>query len=129
MRIRIPIGINTPFPLPLPMDAYLLDFARTPLRRHNLTPLAQLRAVAGVAPEVMGLGPVPATAKALPRAGLHLTDIDVVALNEAFAAQALACQLELGIAPQPIAMVAHERNLSLPWTFRLPFKSQETASR
>ncbi|MBD2767419.1 thiolase family protein [Hymenobacter sp. BT664] len=70
------------------------------LRRHNLTPLAQLRAVAvaGVAPEVMGLGPVPATGKALTRAGLRLADIDVVELNEAFAAQALACQQELGIA-------------------------------
>ncbi|PJJ59486.1 thiolase family protein [Hymenobacter chitinivorans] len=71
------------------------------LRRHNLTPLAQLRAVAvaGVAPEVMGLGPVPATGKALARAGLGVADIDVVELNEAFAAQALACQQELGLAP------------------------------
>lgn len=70
------------------------------LRRHNLTPLAQLRAVAvaGVGPEVMGLGPIPATHKALARAGLLMADIDVVELNEAFAAQALACQQELGIA-------------------------------
>jgi acetyl-CoA acyltransferase len=71
------------------------------LRRHNLTPLAQLRsvAVAGVPPEVMGLGPIPATRKALARAGLRMDDIDVVELNEAFAAQALACRQELNIAP------------------------------
>jgi acetyl-CoA acyltransferase len=74
------------------------------LRRHNLQPLAQLRAVAvaGVGPEVMGLGPVPATTKALARAGLGIRDIDVVELNEAFAAQALACQQQLGIAPDTL---------------------------
>jgi acetyl-CoA acyltransferase len=71
------------------------------LRRHNLTPLAQLRAiaVAGVAPELMGIGPIPASRKALARAGLHIDDLDVVELNEAFASQALACQQELGIDP------------------------------
>jgi acetyl-CoA C-acetyltransferase len=59
---------------------------------HGLHPLARLRswAVAGVGPEVMGIGPVPATAKALDRAGLRLADIDLVELNEAFAAQVLA---------------------------------------
>ncbi len=71
------------------------------LRQHNLTPLAQLRAiaVAGVAPELMGIGPIPATRKALARASLRIEDMDVVELNEAFAAQALACQQELGIDP------------------------------
>jgi acetyl-CoA C-acetyltransferase len=59
---------------------------------HGLRPLARLRswAVAGVGPEVMGIGPVPATAKALGRAGLTLADMDLVELNEAFAAQVLA---------------------------------------
>ena len=59
---------------------------------HGLRPLARLRswAVAGVGPEVMGIGPVPATAKALGRAGLSLADMDLVELNEAFAAQVLA---------------------------------------
>jgi acetyl-CoA acyltransferase len=47
--------------------------------------------VAGCAPEIMGIGPVPATEKALKRAGLSLKDIDIIELNEAFAAQALAC--------------------------------------
>ena len=58
----------------------------------GLRPLARLVswAVAGVGPEVMGIGPVPATAKALGRAGLSLADIDLVELNEAFAAQVLA---------------------------------------
>jgi acetyl-CoA acetyltransferase family protein len=54
-------------------------------------------AVAGVAPEIMGIGPVPAATKALKRANLKLSDIDVIELNEAFAAQSLAVVRELGI--------------------------------
>jgi acetyl-CoA C-acetyltransferase len=62
----------------------------------GLRPLASLKswAVAGVAPKVMGIGPVPAVAKALDRAGLALKDIDLIELNEAFAAQVLACTKE-----------------------------------
>ncbi|MGE2730982.1 acetyl-CoA C-acetyltransferase [Mycolicibacterium vaccae] len=62
----------------------------------GLTPLVRLKswAVAGVPPNVMGIGPVPATAAALRKAGLELTDIDLIELNEAFAAQALACLRE-----------------------------------
>src|SRR6202040_2455570 len=58
----------------------------------GLQPLARLRswAVAGVAPETMGIGPVPSTRLALQRAGLELADIDLIELNEAFAAQVLA---------------------------------------
>ena len=64
--------------------------------RLGLKPLARLVtwAVAGVGPEVMGIGPVPSTAKALSRAGLELADIDLIELNEAFAAQALAVTRE-----------------------------------
>ena len=71
------------------------DFARA----HGLPVLARIRsiAVAGCAPGLMGLGPVPATQKALERAGLTLADIDVIELNEAFAAQALAVVQRLGI--------------------------------
>jgi acetyl-CoA acyltransferase len=71
------------------------DFARA----HGLQPLARVRsvAVAGCAPEVMGIGPVPAARKALQRAGLQLADIDLIELNEAFAAQALAVVRSLGI--------------------------------
>jgi acetyl-CoA acyltransferase len=67
--------------------------------RHHLDILARIRtaAVAGCAPEIMGMGPVPATRKALARAGLTIGDIDVVELNEAFASQAVACMRELGI--------------------------------
>ncbi|ROR34110.1 thiolase family protein [Inmirania thermothiophila] len=67
--------------------------------RHGLEPLARIRsfAVAGCAPEIMGIGPVLATRKALERAGLELEQIDVVELNEAFAAQVLACLRELPI--------------------------------
>ncbi len=71
------------------------DYAKA----HGLAPLARLRsiAVAGCAPEIMGIGPVEATKKALARAGVELADIDVIELNEAFAAQALAVVEELGI--------------------------------
>jgi len=66
---------------------------RSEAQRRGLRPLLALRswAVAGVGPHVMGLGPVPATARALERAGLTLADLDLVELNEAFAAQVLAC--------------------------------------
>lgn len=69
------------------------------VRTHNLQPLAQIRsvAVAGVPPEIMGIGPVPATRKALARAGITLDDIGVIEINEAFAAQAMACLQELGL--------------------------------
>ncbi|MBB4665190.1 thiolase family protein [Conexibacter arvalis] len=61
-------------------------------RAHGLEPLAKIRslATAGVAPRVMGIGPVPATDKALARAGISLADVDLIELNEAFAAQSLA---------------------------------------
>ena len=66
---------------------------------NGLTPLARVvaSAVAGVAPRVMGMGPVPATRRVLQKAGLSLTDLDVVELNEAFAAQAVAVLRELGV--------------------------------
>ncbi|MDP6344188.1 MAG: thiolase family protein [Alphaproteobacteria bacterium] len=66
---------------------------------NGLDKLARIKAiaVAGCAPEIMGIGPVPATAKALERAGLAIEDVDIVELNEAFAAQALACLRETGI--------------------------------
>lgn len=68
-------------------------------RAHGLPVLARIRAVAvaGCAPEVMGIGPVPASRKALERAGVSLRDVDLVELNEAFAAQALAVVREMGI--------------------------------
>lgn len=67
--------------------------------KHGLDVLARIRstAVAGVEPEYMGIGPVPATRKALGRAGLTVGDLDVVELNEAFGSQAVACMNELEI--------------------------------
>ncbi|MGX2038847.1 thiolase family protein [Methylocaldum sp. MU1018] len=67
--------------------------------RNGLEPLARIKsiAVSGCAPEIMGIGPVAASRKALQRAGLALEDIDIIELNEAFAVQALACIRELGI--------------------------------
>ncbi|MET9243435.1 thiolase family protein [Nonomuraea sp. NPDC003709] len=69
------------------------------LERHGLTPRARLVAAAnaGVAPEIMGVGPVPATRKALERAGWAVGDLDAVELNEAFASQSLACVRDLGL--------------------------------
>jgi acetyl-CoA acyltransferase len=74
------------------------EYART----HGLTPLARFvaYATAGVAPELFGVGPVPAIKKALKLAGLSLDQIDLIELNEAFAAQVLACLRELPIDPQ-----------------------------
>ena len=68
--------------------------------RHKLRPRARIlgMAVAGVPPRIMGIGPVPATQKLLKRLGLSLDDFDVLELNEAFAAQALACTRQLGLA-------------------------------
>ncbi|MDQ4078807.1 MAG: acetyl-CoA C-acyltransferase [Chloroflexota bacterium] len=69
--------------------------------RQGLRPMARVvsRAVAGVNPRTMGLGPIPATRKALERAGLEVEDLDLVELNEAFAVQSLACIQELGLDP------------------------------
>jgi acetyl-CoA acyltransferase len=66
---------------------------------HGLPKLARIKstATAGVAPELMGLGPVTASQKALARAGISASDIDVAELNEAFAAQALPCITQIGI--------------------------------
>ena len=67
--------------------------------RHGLPKIARITsvAVAGCAPDVMGIGPVAASRKALARAGLSIGDIDVVELNEAFSSQSLACAADLGI--------------------------------
>ncbi|MEX2317745.1 MAG: acetyl-CoA C-acyltransferase FadA [Pirellulales bacterium] len=79
--------------------AALLMMSEQSAQRLGLTPIAKVRAtaVAGVDPCVMGTGPVPATQKALKRAGLALADIDLVELNEAFASQAIACIRMLGL--------------------------------
>jgi acetyl-CoA acyltransferase len=70
--------------------------------RHALEPMAKIRsiAVAGVAPRVMGIGPVPATEKALRRAGITLEEVGLIELNEAFAAQSLAVLYEWGMDPE-----------------------------
>ena len=72
--------------------------------KHDLPILARIKAIAGTGlePEIMGMGPVEATQKALDRAGLKIDDIDVMELNEAFASQALACIQELGIDPKKV---------------------------
>jgi acetyl-CoA acetyltransferase family protein len=68
--------------------------------QYGLTPMARIvsSAAAGVEPRIMGMGPVPSTRLALSRAGLTLDQMDVIELNEAFAAQGLACLRELGVA-------------------------------
>ena len=73
-------------------------------RALGLAPMARIvaTAVAGVDPAVMGLGPIPATRKALERAGIGVADLDLVELNEAFASQSIACVRELGIDPAKV---------------------------
>jgi 3-oxoadipyl-CoA thiolase len=73
-------------------------------RDHDLKPLARVvsTAVAGVDPSVMGLGPIPATRKALDRAQLDVRDLDLIELNEAFASQSVAVMRELGLDPEKV---------------------------
>jgi 3-oxoadipyl-CoA thiolase len=70
------------------------------VKQHGLTPRARIlgMASAGVPPRIMGIGPVPSTRKLMERLGLKIGDFDVIELNEAFAAQALACLRQLGLA-------------------------------
>lgn len=70
------------------------------LTKYNLKPMARIvsSAIAGVEPRIMGIGPVYATEKALKRAGLTLNDMDIIEINEAFAAQSLACTRKMGLA-------------------------------
>ena len=79
--------------------AALLLASRAGIERYGLAPMARIAglATAGVAPRIMGIGPVPATRKLLERLGLTIGDFDVVELNEAFAAQSLACLRGLGL--------------------------------
>jgi acetyl-CoA acyltransferase len=80
--------------------AALLMASEEGLKRHGLTPMARIvsSAVTGVEPRIMGIGPVSASQLALKRAGLTLDQVDLIELNEAFAAQVLACTRQLGLA-------------------------------
>jgi acetyl-CoA acyltransferase len=80
--------------------AAVLVASREYATAHGLTPIATVRAIAsaGVPPRIMGIGPVPATAKALHRAGIGPADVGLIELNEAFAAQSLAVTREWGLA-------------------------------
>ncbi len=82
--------------------AFAVVMSERMVKQLNLKPIARLvsYAVAGVEPRIMGIGPVKAVPKALEKAGLKLNDIDLVELNEAFAAQSLAVVRELGINPE-----------------------------
>lgn len=81
-------------------SAAMLIASEQGLKSHDLKPLARIvsSAVAGVEPRIMGIGPVYASQKALKKAELTLNDMDIIELNEAFSAQALACTRELGLA-------------------------------
>ena len=79
--------------------AAVLIASAAAVEKYGLTPVARITgmATAGVPPRIMGIGPVPATQKLMARQGLKISDFDVAELNEAFAAQALACMRELGL--------------------------------
>ena len=78
----------------------LLVASEPALKQEGLAPLARIvaSAAAGVEPRIMGIGPVPATRLVMERSGLTVDEMDVIELNEAFAAQSLACLRELGVA-------------------------------
>jgi 3-oxoadipyl-CoA thiolase len=84
--------------------AALLLATENGLSRHGLTPMARIVATgaAGVHPDIMGIGPVPASEKALARAGLGADDLDLIELNEAFAAQSVASMRLLGLDPAKV---------------------------
>jgi 3-oxoadipyl-CoA thiolase len=85
-------------------SAAILLAGEEAVSKYNLKPMARVvsMAVAGVDPSIMGIGPVPATRKALAKAGIDLRDIGLVELNEAFASQSLACIHELGLDPSVV---------------------------
>jgi acetyl-CoA C-acetyltransferase len=82
----------------------LVIMSREKAEELGLAPLAVVReyAVAGVDPNIMGIGPVPATRKVLEKSGLSLEDIDIIEINEAFAAQVIACDRELKMDPEKV---------------------------
>jgi 3-oxoadipyl-CoA thiolase len=84
--------------------AAMLLASEAAVKKYGLKPIARVASmgVAGVDPAIMGVGPIPATQKALQRAGLRAADLDLVELNEAFAVQALVCMQELGLDPTRI---------------------------
>lgn len=85
-------------------SAALLLASENAVKKYNLKPMARVvsYAAAGVDPSIMGIGPVPATHKALQRAGLTVNDLDLVELNEAFASQSLACMHDLNLDPEKV---------------------------
>ena len=84
--------------------AAMLLATEAAVKKYGLKPIAKIvsMAVAGVDPAVMGIGPVPATKKALQRAGLKIEDIDLIELNEAFASQSLACMNDLKLSAEKV---------------------------
>lgn len=84
--------------------AAMLLASEEAVKKYNLKPIAKIKsmAIAGVDPAVMGIGPIPATQKALKRAGIEAKDLDLVELNEAFAAQGIPCMQELGLDPEKV---------------------------
>ena len=85
-------------------SAALVIVSEVALKRYNLEPIAEVvsSAAVGVSPDIMGIGPVNATLKAVKRAGISINDIDLVELNEAFAAQSIACIRDLELNPEII---------------------------
>ena len=95
--------------------AALLVASEFGARQHGLEPIARVvaTAVTGVEPRIMGIGPVSASQKALKRAGLTLDDMDVIEINEAFAAQVLACTRALGLADDDLRVNIHGGSIAL----------------
>jgi len=84
--------------------ATLLIASESAVKKYGLKPMARIvsYAAAGVAPEIMGIGPVPSTQKALKKAGLSVKDLELIELNEAFASQSIACMRDLELNPEMV---------------------------
>jgi 3-oxoadipyl-CoA thiolase len=95
--------------------AALLIASEQGLKNHNLVPMAKIigEAVVGVEPRIMGIGPVEASRRALAKTGLTLDQMDVIELNEAFAAQVLACTRQLGVSDNDERLNPHGGAIAL----------------
>ena len=95
--------------------AALILASEAAIKKYGLTPRARVVSVvaAGVAPRIMGMGPAPAVRKLLARTGVSLGDIDLIELNEAFAAQALAVMRDLGLADDAAHVNPHGGAIAL----------------
>ena len=96
--------------------AAMIIASEAAVKKHGLTPRARILGIAAAAvpPRIMGIGPVPATRKLMERLGLKIADFDLIELNEAFAAQGIACLRQLGVKDDATRQPARRRDRARP---------------